>query len=205
MALHPREDLVERTIAARGVADPRVLSAMRTVPRERFVRADEIGQAYEDHPLPIGFGQTISQPYVVAWMAELAHVGPGRRVLDVGTGSGYQAAVLAELGADVWSIERVPELYERAGRTLAETGYGRVHLRCGDGKHGWPEHGPYDAILVAAATDQVPQDLLDQLAPGGRLVIPVGGAHQELVVLERTEWGAIRRTTHGAVAFVPLV
>lgn len=202
-----REALVERTIAARGVTDPHVLAAMRTVPRHLFVPEVVRGEAYRDWPVEIGFGQTISQPYVVAWMAELARVGPGARVLDVGTGSGYQAAVLAAAGAVVWSIERIPELSAGAALALAEAGLAeRVTLRVGDGRLGWPEAAPFDAVLVGAATAHVPPALLDQLAVGGRLVIPVGlPDQQELVVLEHTDWGGVRRRTHGEVAFVPLV
>lgn len=199
-----RAHLVEESIRGRGLTDPEILRAMGAVPRHRFVPAEEQAKAYDDAPLPIGHGQTISQPFVVAWMAELAGVRAGSRVLDVGTGSGYQAAVLAELGAEVFSIERIPELAARAERTLAACSY-RVHLRCADGKVGWPEEAPFDAILVAAASEQVPIALLDQLTPGGRLVLPIGDEHQELIVLERTPWGTIRRSTHGAVAFVPLV
>lgn len=189
----------------RGLTNPDVLRAMATVPRERFVPPALVHRAHEDIPLPIGLGQTISQPFVVAWMADLAGVRPGARVLDVGTGSGYQAAVLAAMGADVHSIERIPALLEQAANTLTSLGY-PVELRLGDGKAGWPERAPFDAIVVAAAAPHVPEALIDQLAVGGRLVLPVGGEdHQELLVLERTPWGAIRRASHGAVAFVPLV
>jgi asparagine synthase (glutamine-hydrolysing) len=196
-----RERMVEQTVQSRGV-----LRAMRAVERHRFVPPEQLARAYDDAPLPIGFQATISQPYVVAWMVELAGVRAGHRVLDVGTGSGYQAAVLAALGAEVYTIERVPELVVRAERTLAEVGAGDVHCRLGDGRLGWPEHAPFDAILVAAAAEHVPRVLLEQLAPGGRLVLPIGSDHhQELLVLEKTPWGAIRRTSHGAVAFVPLI
>jgi protein-L-isoaspartate(D-aspartate) O-methyltransferase len=201
-----REQLVERTIVRRGVRDPDVLRAMRTVPRHLFVPDDVRHLAYEDEPLPIGLEQTISQPYVVAWMAELARVRPGARVLDVGTGSGYQAAVLRAIGAEVWSIEIVPELHERARRALAEAGIEGVRLRLGDGRLGWPEAAPFDAILVAAAAEHVPPALMDQLADGGRLVVPVGTRwQQELLLLEKTDWGGLRRHTYGEVAFVPLV
>lgn len=196
------ERMVAR-VAALGVRDPRILDALRRVPRDRFVPPELAPYAWEDTPLPIGSEQTISQPFVVAWMAALAGVGPGRRVLDVGTGSGYQAAVLAALGAEVWSVELRPELHERASRLLHQLGID-VHLRLGDGKEGWPEHAPFDAILVAAATPRVPDAWLDQLADGGVLVVPSGaGDHQELVTLTRRGDG-FRRAGHGAVAFVPL-
>lgn len=200
-----RDQLVAETIAARDVVDPEVLRAMRTVPRERFVPLELRAEAYTDVPLPIGFGQTISQPYIVARMAELGRVGPGMRVLDVGTGSGYQAAVLAELGADVYSIERLPELLERARAVLDDTSYGRVHTRLGDGRAGWPEVAPFDTIVLGAAAEHVPAALIDQLAAGGRMVAPLGTDRQELVVLERTPWGTLRRTTWGEVAFLRLV
>jgi protein-L-isoaspartate(D-aspartate) O-methyltransferase len=198
-----RQHMVQRHLVARGIRDPEVLRAMSVVPRHRFVPDEVSAEAYDDHPLPLSLGQTISQPYVVAWMAELGRVRRGARVLDVGTGSGYQAAVLAEMGASVWSIEREPALLETARERLAALGY-PVETRCGDGKEGWPEAAPFDAILVAAAARYVPGPLLEQLAAEGRLVIPVGEDDQELVVLERTSYGPIRRTGHGAVAFVPL-
>jgi protein-L-isoaspartate(D-aspartate) O-methyltransferase len=198
--------MVERTIARRGVQDERILNAMRTVPRHVFVPEPRRERAYADLPLEIGEGQTISQPYIVALMAELAAVAPDKKVLDVGTGSGYQAAVLDEIGARVCSIERIAALCERARIVLAETGHAAVRLRWGDGKEGWPEEAPFDAILVAAATPHVPPALIEQLAERGRLVLPVGGTdQQELLVLERTEWGAVRRRTVSGVAFVPLV
>jgi protein-L-isoaspartate(D-aspartate) O-methyltransferase len=200
-----REQLVERSIVRRGVRDPDVLRAMRTVPRHLFVPEDLRHLSYEDEPLPIGLAQTISQPYVVAWMAELARVRPGARVLDVGTGSGYQAAVLRTIGAEVWTIEILPELHERARRALAEARIEGVRLRLGDGRAGWPEVAPFDAILVAAAAEHVPPALMDQLADSGRLVVPVGTRwQQELLLLERTDWGGLRRHTYGEVAFVPL-
>jgi protein-L-isoaspartate(D-aspartate) O-methyltransferase len=200
-----RARMVDRTIARRGVQDERILEAMRTVPRHLFVPEERRDRAYDDLPLEIGEEQTISQPYIVALMAELARVGPTSKVLDVGTGSGYQAAVLDTVAREVCSIERIPTLYERARDVLVETGHARVKLRCGDGKEGWPEEAPFDAILVAAATPQVPPALVEQLAENGRLVLPVGGAEiQELLVLERTSWGTVRRRTVGGVAFVPL-
>lgn len=199
------EAMVRDTVAARGVRDEVVLQAMRTVPRHAFVPPDHRDQAYEDHPLPLPEGQTISQPYIVAAMAEIAGIRPGQRVLDVGTGSGYQAAVLSAIGAEVYTIERVPALVERARQVLTATGHDEVHIRVGDGKEGWPEAAPFHAILVAAATQHVPEPLIDQLAEGGRLVIPVGDAdNQELTVLERMPWGEIRRHGVMRVLFVPL-
>jgi protein-L-isoaspartate(D-aspartate) O-methyltransferase len=201
----PREAMVSEQIAARGVRDPAVLRAMRTVPRHEFVPAGERRNAYDDRPLPIGYGQTISQPYIVALMTALAGVRPGARVLEVGTGSGYQAAVLVELGAFVYSIEIIEPLSRAARRALARTGHApRVALRVGDGHRGWPEAAPFDAIVVTAAPERVPADLLEQLAPGGRLVIPVGGAFQVLEVHHRTPDGI---TTERVlpVHFVPLL
>ncbi len=182
------------------IGDERVLAAMAAVPRDRFVASP---QAWANEALPIGGGQTISQPLVVAHMAELLRIVPGARVLDVGTGSGYHAAVLAALGARVWSIERDPELSERAAVALAETGFEGVELLVGDGTRGHPPHAPYDAINVAAAArERVPEPLLDQLAPGGHLVIPVD---RTLVVVERDAEGRLRRSEAGGVRFVPLV
>jgi protein-L-isoaspartate(D-aspartate) O-methyltransferase len=201
----PRARMVEDQIAARGVADPRVLEAMRKVPRHELVPEEVRDQAYEDHPLPIGYDQTISQPYIVAVMTEAARLGPGDKVLEVGTGSGYQAAVLAELGAEVYSIEIVEPLATRTAGDLERIGYGRIHLRTGDGYRGWPEAAPFDAVIVTAAPPEVPRPLIDQLAVGGRLVIPVGddGAVQELRVITRTEDGATTETLF-QVRFVPM-
>lgn len=198
-----RARMVAEQIAARGVRNERVLAALRKVPRDRFVPAAERDGAYQDHPLPIGSGQTISQPYIVAVMSELAEIAPGERVLEIGTGSGYQAAVLAELGAEVHSIEIVPELAESARRRLRELHYERVNVIAGDGYRGLPERAPFDAILVTAAPDHVPQPLIDQLAVGGRLVIPVGDAFQELRVLARSAAGVVSSTVF-PVMFVPM-
>ena len=203
-AKRARARMVEEQIAARGVKDPRVLRALRTVPRHRFAPAAAQRHAYADRPLAIGSGQTMSQPYIVAVMSELAQVAPGERVLEVGTGSGYQAAVLAELGAAVFTIEILPELAEGARRTLAELGYERITVITGDGFRGLPDEAPFDAIVVTAAPVDVPPPLLEQLAPGGRLVIPVGGRRQTLQVLERTAEG-VKRTSLFEVRFVPLV
>ena len=200
-----RLEMVETQLMGRDVKEPRVLKAMASVPRHEFVPADLHPYAYDDRPLPIGHDVTISQPYIVALMTELAEVQKGERVLDVGTGSGYQAAVLAELGADVWSVEIIREHAEAAAARLHQLGYDNVHVRHGDGWQGWPEHAPFDAIVVAAAPDEVLCALLDQLAIGGRLVIPVGTQyHQELRVITRTREGTKERTVI-PVLFVPLV
>ena len=199
-----RARMVREQIEARGIDDRRVLDAFRRVPRHEFVPSDRRDAAYGDHALPIGHGQTISQPFVVAAMTELAALTPESRVLEVGTGSGYQAAILAELAAKVYSIEVIPALAETAATTLAKLGYDRIELRTGDGYGGWPEASPFDAIVVTAAPITVPPALLEQLVVGGRLVIPVGGDDQVLQVHERTETGVRVRPVFD-VRFVPLV
>jgi len=178
--------MVRQQIEARDVRDPAVLEAMRAVPRHRFVPVEYRSEAYRDSPLPIGHAQTISQPYIVALMSELLEVGPGGTVLEIGTGSGYQAAVLAEMGIEVYSIEIVEPLCERARAVLAELGYDGVEVRCGDGYRGWPEHAPFDGVIITAAPNRVPEPLLEQLADGGRMVVPVGTFYQELQVIRRT-------------------
>lgn len=199
-----RAAMVARQIAARGVRDPLTLDAMGRVPRERFVPPDAVHEAYRDGPQPIGYGQTISQPYVVGAMTEALELTPDARVLEVGTGSGYQTAVLAEIAAEVYSIEVVAALAERARAVLVEElGYENLHLRTGDGYQGWPDAAPFDAILLTAAPDHVPAPLLEQLAPGGRLVLPVGGRDQELVRLRKTGDGVARERLF-AVRFVPM-
>ncbi len=195
--------MVREQLAARGIKDGRILAMMRVVPRHRFVEAGAEGRAYEDGPLPIGFDATISQPYVVAAMTELLRLRGTEKVLEIGTGSGYQTAVLAELAGQVLSIEIVPELHARARATLDALGYRNVRLRCGDGAAGWPEEAPFDAILVTAAPPDVPDPLIAQLAVGGRLVIPIGKDRQTLHVLERTPKG-VRREKSFEVRFVPL-
>ena len=198
--------MVAHDIAARGVSDPRVLDAMGAVPRERFVPAELVDLAYADRPLPIGDGQTISQPYVVAWMAEALELAPTDRVLEIGTGSGYAAAVLAQLTPRVWSIERVPALAARARVNLAAAGVTTVTVVEGDGTLGLPALAPFDAIVLTAAGPAVPPALSAQLADGGRLVAPVGAEHgpQELVRVRRT--GArFELEVLGAVQFVPLI
>jgi protein-L-isoaspartate(D-aspartate) O-methyltransferase len=198
-----RERMVERQIAARGVKNERVLEAMRTVPRHEYVPADVRKRAYEDRALPIGRGQTISQPYMVAVMTELLDPQSGDRVLEVGTGSGYQAAVLAELGVRLHTIEIVPELAERARAALVAHGHDQVVVIAGDGYAGLPDVAPFDGIIITAAPGEIPKPLVEQLALGGRMVVPVGDRDQWLEVLERTEDG-IRRERLFQVRFVPM-
>ncbi|MCK6461984.1 MAG: protein-L-isoaspartate(D-aspartate) O-methyltransferase [Planctomycetes bacterium] len=200
-----RLEMVERQIVARGIRDPLVLSAMRTVPRHEFVPEDLRDLAHDDRPLPIGHGQTISQPYIVALMTELAELRGEESVLEVGTGSGYQAAVLAEIAARVYTIEFVEPLLRAAAATLARLHYRNVVPRLGDGRLGWKEMAPFDAILVTAAPAyRIPQDLLDQLADGGRLVAPVGGEVQMLSLVRR-RGRTFERRDITAVRFVPLL
>jgi protein-L-isoaspartate(D-aspartate) O-methyltransferase len=198
------EQMVEQQIVARGVHDPGVLAAMRTVPRHEFVPLDQRAAAYDDRPLPIGDGQTISQPYIVALMTEVLELSPGNRVLEIGTGSGYQAAVLAELTDQVYTIEIVESLGKKAGETLERLGYDRVQLRIGDGYSGWSEHAPYDAIIVTCAPESIPQPLVDQLAEGGRMVIPVGPQYSQQLVLVVKEKGEIHQQDIIPVLFVPM-
>lgn len=199
-----RDVMVADQIAARDITHAPTLAAMRKVPRHRFVPDDVARQAYADTPLPIGHGQTISQPFIVAFMTQTAAIGRDSRVLEIGTGSGYQAAVAAELSDHVWSIEIVPALAGRAAAALESAGYGRVQVRSGDGYHGWPEHAPFDVIIVTAAADTIPPPLVAQLKEGGRMVIPVGpqfGA-QNLVLVTKTD-GRVRTRTLMPVRFVP--
>jgi protein-L-isoaspartate(D-aspartate) O-methyltransferase len=199
-----RLTMIEEQIKARGVTDARVLEAMAAVPRERFVPSAQVPHAYADSPLPIGGGQTISQPYIVAYMSEVLDVQAEHRVLEIGTGSGYQAAVLGELARDVYTIEIVPELARRAAETLRDLGYSNVHVKEGDGYAGWPDEAPFDRIMVTAAPEQIPQPLLDQLATGGKLIAPVGAQYttQWITVVEKTETGLVERRTI-PVQFVP--
>ena len=199
-----RVRMVTDQIEGRGVVDAAVLAAMRAVPRHRFVPDEFLDQAYADHPLPIGQGQTISQPYIVALMTEALRLKPGERVLEIGTGSGYQAAILAELGVDTYTIEIIPELARQAEARLAELGYDAVHVRQADGYFGWEENAPFDAIIVTAAPDHLPQPLANQLANGGRLIIPIGppGAVQSLWLFEKLD-GELQATNLGEVVFVP--
>jgi protein-L-isoaspartate(D-aspartate) O-methyltransferase len=199
-----RVRMVETQIAARGVRNPRVLEAMRNVPRHFFVDPPQREQAYEDHPLPIAGNQTISQPYIVALMTELLDLEPGDKVLEIGTGSGYQSAVLGRLAGEVYTIEIVPELARSAAEKLKELGYRNVEVREGDGYRGWPEHAPFDGIIVTAAPERIPQPLIDQLAPGGRMVIPVGGFFQELKVFRKGMDGKVVEKDILPVRFVPM-
>ncbi len=198
-----RERMVEEQIAARGVRDPRLLAALRAVPRHEFVPPEQRAHAYEDRPLPIGEGQTISQPYIVAVMTQLLELAGEEKVLEIGTGSGYQAAVLARLAREVYTIEIVPELARRAEGDLRRLGFANVHVREGDGYRGWPEQAPFDAIVVTAAPEHVPQPLVDQLAVGGRLVLPVGDVLQDLVLVTRDALG-VRQEQLLGVRFVPM-
>jgi protein-L-isoaspartate(D-aspartate) O-methyltransferase len=199
-----RQRMVQEQLMPRGVHDERVLAAMSKVPREEFVPQDSRGGSYTDQPLPIGYDQTISQPYVVAFMTEQLRLQPQDRVLEVGTGSGYQAAILAELVGEVYSIEIIEPLAKSAEATLQRLGYKNVHVKMGDGYKGWPEHAPFDAITVTCAPDHVPQPLIDQLKEGGRMIIPVGGlGDQELYLLEKKN-GELQRRAVLPVRFVPM-
>ena len=199
-----RRRMVNEQVAARGVKNPRVLAAMRTVPRHRFLPPALVSRAYDDSPMPIGHGQTISQPFIVAHMTEALDIQRLHNVLEIGTGSGYQAAVLGELARTVYTIEIVPELARGAAATLKALGYSNVHVRAGDGYAGWPEHSPFDRIMLTAAPEEIPRPLIDQLAPGGRLLAPVGeqGAVQWLTIVEKTPQGVTQRRTL-PVRFVP--
>ena len=198
-----RQKMVERQIAARGIDHPAVLQAMRRVERDRFVPTDKVDNAYDDGPLAIGSGQTISQPYIAALLTQLIRPLPEMRVLDVGTGSGYQAALLAECVGEVFSIEILPQLARQAAERLRTLGYRNIATQIGDGSCGWPEHAPYDAIVVAAAPSEIPPALLEQLAPGGRMVLPVGESEQRLTVVTRID-DDYRVEPSLAVRFVPM-
>lgn len=200
-----RERMVENQIIRRGIRDKRVLDAMRQVPRHLFVPEDIRHLAYSDGPLPIGHGQTISQPYIVALMTELLELTGEEKVLELGTGSGYQAAILSCLAREVYSIERHPALAEQARKILTQLGYDNVMIRVGDGTLGWPEHAPYDAIIVTAAAPDVPQPLTEQLADGGRLVAPVGSRWSQMLVKVKRQGNKLTRKNLTPVAFVPLI
>jgi protein-L-isoaspartate(D-aspartate) O-methyltransferase len=197
--------MVRQQIEARGVTNADVLRVMRSTPRHEFVPAEVRGMAYDDHPLPIGHGATISQPYIVALMTELLQAGKKDRVLEIGTGSGYQAAVLSQLVGHVYTIEIVPELARSAAGNLQRLGFKNVTVRTGNGFAGWPEEAPFDRIILTAAPLEIPQTLISQLAPGGRLVAPVGPAlNQELLVLTKDKNGNVNRRSVASVAFVPM-
>jgi protein-L-isoaspartate(D-aspartate) O-methyltransferase len=200
-----RQRMVERQLKSRDIRDERVLAAMTKVPREEFIPAHARGDAYEDGPLPIGYGQTISQPYIVAFMTEQLRPRPSDRVLEIGSGSGYQAAILAELVADVYTIDIVEPLAKTAEATLQRFGYKNVHIKVGDGYKGWPEEAPFDAIIVTCAPEKVPQPLVDQLKDGGRMVIPVGERFaQQLYLLEKKN-GQLKESATLPVRFVPML
>ena len=198
-----RDHMVREQLLARGISDQAVIRAMRAVPRHEFVPAEETAEAYDDHPLPIGYGQTISQPYIVAYMTEALRLNEHERVLEIGTGSGYQAAVLAKLGVRVFTIEIIEELAERARQTFHRLGIPHITGRAGDGYQGWPEEAPFDAIILTAAPEHIPQPLMDQLALGGRMILPLGKTLQQLVILTNTSAG-IQRKELLPVAFVPM-
>jgi len=198
-----RERMVEQQLRGRDIRSQAVLDAMRRVPRHRFVPAEEQGGSYTDYPLPIGFGQTISQPYIVAFMTEALDVAPDHKVLEIGTGSGYQAAVLGELARDVFTIEIVEALAARSGLLLQELGYRNVHVRSGNGYNGWPEEAPFDRIIVTAAPDEIPRPLVDQLKMDGLIAVPVGVGEQVLQVLRRTPTG-LAPIKSLPVRFVPM-
>ena len=199
-----RREMVRTQIGARGVDDPDVLEAMRTAPRHRFVSAGQEDAAYSDRPLPIGHGQTISQPFIVAYMTELADVDSDDRVLEVGTGSGYQAAVLAEIVDSVYTIEIIPELAASARERLESLGYDNVVVKHADGYYGWPEHAPYDAIVVTAASEHIPPPLIEQLREGGRMIIPVGTPFRtQTLMLVTKEGGDVKTRSLTPVRFVP--
>jgi protein-L-isoaspartate(D-aspartate) O-methyltransferase len=197
--------MVQQQLKARGVSDPRVLAAMNKVRRDEFVPPNLKGSSYADQPLPIGYSQTISQPYIVAFMTEQVHPSPKDRVLEIGTGSGYQAAILAELAAEVYTIEIIEPLAKTAEATLQRLGYKNVHVKAGDGYKGWPEYAPFDSVIVTCAPDHVPQPLIDQLKEGGRMIIPVGSGlgFQHLHLLEKKS-GKLQRRAVLPVRFVPM-
>ena len=196
-------EMVENQIIARGIRDSRIIQAMLKVPRHRFVPDEYKASAYNDSPVPIGRGVTISQPYIVALMSELMRPAPGMKILEVGTGSGYQTAVLAETGFEVYTIEILEDIAKRAHRLLDELGYTNIKYKIGDGYAGWEEHAPFDAIIVTAAPGHIPQKLVEQLKPGGRIIIPVGDESQELLLVEKTDKGITTKKIT-SVRFVPM-
>jgi protein-L-isoaspartate(D-aspartate) O-methyltransferase len=203
-SLKSRQLMVEQQIRRRGVKDQRVLDAMLCVPRHLFVPEAYRTQAYEDYPLSIGHSQTISQPYIVAYMTEMLQLAGDEKVLEIGTGSGYQAAVLAECAKSVYTIEIVQPLCDRASKLIENLGYENCTVRCGDGYDGWPEQAPFDAIMVTAAPKEIPQVLIDQLAPNGRMIIPVGAYYQHLKLITKDAQGRVAKETMIPVRFVPM-
>ncbi len=199
-----RQQMVHQQVVGRGITDPRVVNALLTIPRHRFVPADYVNRAYADEPLPLGQGQTISQPYIVAFMTDAACLPANGRVLEIGTGSGYQTAILAQLAKEVYSVEILPSLAQRAEHTLAQLGYQNIHIKAGNGYEGWADHAPYDAIVVTAAPPRIPHALTEQLAMGGKLVVPVGHSSQTLLVITRHLTGLSTEYTI-PVRFVPMV
>lgn len=198
-----RRQMVEYQLRLRGIKNQRVLAAMAKVPRHQFVDSWEQDFAYSDRPLPIDHNQTISQPYIVAYMTQAAEISPESKVLEIGTGCGYQAAVLAEIANQVYSLEIIPQLAQKARQTLSQLGYKNIKVKTGDGYQGWVEYAPYDAIVVTAAPEQMPTTLIDQLALNGKIVIPVGTWHQEIFVLTKTQQGIVEKKTI-PVRFVPM-
>ncbi|HPM60460.1 MAG TPA: protein-L-isoaspartate(D-aspartate) O-methyltransferase [bacterium] len=196
--------MVDRQIRARGVQDSSVLAAMESVPRHLFVPEGDRHLAYEDHPLPIGYEQTISQPFIVAYMTAKLGIRPGDKVLEIGTGSGYQAAILSRLARVVYTIEIVEPICREAAATLGRLGFSNVEVRCGDGFVGWPEEAPFDAIMLTASPENIPNPLVEQLAPGGRMILPLGGHYQELVLIQRSLEGQLSRRELIPVRFVPM-
>lgn len=199
-----RRRMVERQLAGQGIRDERVLEAVRAIPRHLFVPESEVSRAYEDHPVAIGQGQTISQPYMVARMSELLELRGGEKVLEIGSGSGYQTAVLKALGADVFTVERIPELSRLARQNVERAGYSGVHYRVGDGSRGWPGDAPYDRVIVTAGAPTMPVSLVEQLREGGSMVIPVGGEEEQELLLVRREQGRVTRERICACVFVKL-
>ncbi len=199
-----RYEMVEHQLKGRDITDTRVLDTMLKVERHKFVPKEYVNEAYEDYPLPIGYGQTISQPYIVALMTQLLELKGDEKVLEIGTGSGYQAAILAELCKEVYTIEIIPELATRAEKLLKDLGYKNIHVKIGDGYLGWPEQAPFDRIIVTCAPDHIPQPLIDQLKDGGKMVIPVGEFFQELVIVEKKN-GKIHKRSGIPVRFVPMI
>jgi protein-L-isoaspartate(D-aspartate) O-methyltransferase len=199
-----RERMVKEQIISRGISDPATLRAMARVERHLFVPDEQLSLAYDDMPLPIGHGQTISQPYIVAYMTEIVRPDPQKKVLEIGTGSGYQAAVMAEIAKEVYTIEIIPELAKESRERLEKMGYGNIYCRFGDGYKGWPEHAPFDIIIVTAAAESIPEPLISQLAENGRLVIPVGPPYavQELILVEKRNGKTVKKRLT-FVRFVP--